>query len=111
MSTNYGQGDLLEPLSMTLTINGAAFVLNGGTDTLSLRWKSKTFAGVDQGTPQARVPTIVDAATGQITYAFVAGDTDLAGMYFGQVTVTRSGKPISFPDDGTYFQWFVNAKI
>ena len=110
MATNFGKGDLLAALEITLTQNGAPFALVGG-DTLKLRWT------VDRpergGTPTEVVPVVVTppGTDGKIKHEFSAGQTDIVGTYYGQITVTRSAKPLSFPDDGSYYIWSVNPKI
>jgi len=45
--------------------------------------------------------TITDAATGEVTYAWQAGDTDTPGRYIGEIEVTWSvGVVQTFPSDG-----------
>lgn len=45
--------------------------------------------------------TVVDAATGRISYAWDAADTDTAGIFEAEVEVTFSdGTVESFPNDG-----------
>lgn len=111
MATHFGKGDLLVPLEITLTQNGTVFPLIGG-DTLSLRWSIGDPA--NPGTTRVQVVPIVvnpPGTDGKIKHDFTAGQTDVVETYFGQVTVTRGGKQISFPDDGSWYIWSVNAKI
>lgn len=101
------QGDLQKSLELTLTLKGVAFPLIGG-DVISLRWtRARPELG---GTPAVVTPTVVNppGTDGKINHDFVAGQTAVAGTYYGRVTVTRASKPITFPDDGTYFLWFVS---
>jgi len=107
---NIAQGDLFKPLEITLTLNGVAFALvetEGEVegDEITLRWTDK------EGTVTEVEPTIVDATAGEIEHVFEAGQTDVIGPCAGQVTVTRAGKPLSFPDDGSFFAWTVTRKI
>lgn len=102
---NISKGNLFKPLELSLTLNGAPFVILGD-DTLSMVWltpESKTRITV--------TPTVVNLLLGQVRYDFTAGQTDEVGSYEGQITITRSGKPISFPDDGSYFRWNVNRTL
>ena len=102
---NIVQGDLLKALETQLTLGESPFPLVGG-DVLVLRyWRDRPERG---GSPTEVTPVVVDGPTGQIKYEFVAGQTDVTGTYYGRVTVTRSSEPITFPDDGTYFQWTIH---
>lgn len=105
---NIVKGNLFKPLELQLTLAGAPFVINVGTDTMKLRW-TVGHAGV--GTVTEVVPTVVTAATGDIKHDFAAGQTDVVGVHYGQVTLTRAGKDLTFPDDGTQFVWNVHVKI
>lgn len=59
-----------------------------------------------RGTAQANTPvldvtaTIVTAASGVVEYAWLAGDTDVAGDYVGEFEVTLStGDTVTCPND------------
>ena len=101
---NIAQGNLWKPLKISLFLGDAPFVLQN-TDDIKLRWSV--------GLPTANTeitevsPTILNATNGQLFYEFVAGETDTPGKYCAQVTIIRDGKPLTFPDDGSYFRWTV----
>lgn len=99
-------GNLYKPLELTLSLKGVAFALIEETDDIKLRWIDPN------GDAHEVEPDIVDGGTtGELTYDFVVGETDVEGYYQGQVTVTRDNKPLSFPDDGTFFMWLVTPKV
>jgi hypothetical protein len=106
------QGNLFKELELQLTLDGVAFPLLEAdeeeeieADTLVLRWTDAN----DDVTEVT--PTVVDYVTGEIKHAFQEGETDVIGTCRGQVTVTRDGKGLSFPDDGSFFLWTVTRRI
>jgi hypothetical protein len=65
--------------------DGSAMNLTGGSVRFRMRAPGSGVAKVDA------VATIVDAATGQVAYAWVAGDTDAEGMFDAEWPVTLPG--------------------
>jgi hypothetical protein len=105
---NIVQGNLFKPLKIQLFKGGKPFALLN-SDELVLRW---SFGAPTLSSDITEViPMIINAATGELSYNFELGQTDLIGSYYGQVTITRAGKSLSFPDDGSYFRWRIRPKI
>lgn len=84
--------------------NGVAVNLAGATVRFAM--------GVQPGSPLVAAPaTIVDAANGIVEYAWVAGNTDTAGTFYGEFQVTFGDLTVeSFPNDG-YIQILVKAEM
>lgn len=108
MSFNYILNDLGPDLVMELTSDGNTFVLNAGTDTAVLRYKTP-----DGDTLEVPLE-ITNAATGEVTRSWEIDDMPSVGAYQGQVEITRTGDatfPRTFPNDGTKIIWWVNPEI
>jgi hypothetical protein len=91
------KGDLRPDLLVELTEGGAAVPLDGCTVRLLARDQAGATA-IDA------TMTIVDAASGRVSYAWQAGDTDQAGGLDLEIKVTDgSAKTRTFPDDGFLF--------
>ncbi len=99
MSWSCIEGDTLETMPLQLTKDGAAYPLEEG-DTIVLRYLDP------EGTTLTKTLTVVDEATGQLEAVWVDGDTDVVGVYRGQVKVTRLGDDVTFPDDGSVIIWW-----
>lgn len=96
MSFSLVVGDL-EP-DMTLTVSASLT----GASSYQLLWRKP------DGTESTVSLTAVDLAAGQVKRVWVAGDTAMAGVHRGRVVVTwPSAQPQTFPNDGTWFIWYV----
>jgi hypothetical protein len=96
------QGDLEPDLPLTITVNDSPEDISGST--VELRWRKPdgTFTTVDL--------TTVDLSVGQVKRVWEEGDTDVVGFHQAQVAVTRPGGEVqTFPSDGSYYWWAVNA--
>lgn len=97
------KGDLTPNLDISCTVNGLAEDLSGNFVSAVMEWIKP------DGTALEVALTTVDLTQGKFTYAWQAGDTDIAGAHRGRVRVTRgSGVLQHFPSDGTYFSWKVS---
>lgn len=107
MSYELVLGSLGPVFPLTLTANDAAFALEV-TDTVVLRYTDP------DGDTHVVNMTITSAAAGEIEYTWVAGDLPSAGVYKGQVTVTRAADlsfPRIFPSSGQRLLWWVHSAI
>lgn len=88
------QNDLLPKIPGQLKQNGAAVPLTGAT--VEFHMKGPLPATTVKVNAAA---TIVDAATGEVEYAWSGTDTDTIGLYEGEweVTYTAGSKPMTFP--------------
>ena len=57
--------------------------------------------------------TIDDAAGGEVSYAFVDGDTDVPGSYVGEFIATRTvdGYQRTFPSGNARVAWMVRPRL
>lgn len=104
---NIKQGDLEPNLDLQLLkSDGQPQDLSTGVSGVQMRWRKP------DGTVTTVSLTIVAAATGQVRYAWVAGDTSIVGVHLGEaiVTWTTGTEPQTFPVDG-YFEWEVQAQL
>lgn len=90
-----GQGDRLPVLTAGLKNgDGTAINLTGAAVVLRM--------AAEDGTVKinSAACTIVDAPTGQVSYAWGATDTDTVGDYRSEFLVTVGGLTFSVPNDG-----------
>jgi BppU N-terminal domain len=87
MTISVWKGNQLPVLAATITSNGAAFDLTGGTVTFSMRPTDSSFAKISGGSA-----TITDAANGGVSYSWGTSDVDAVGDYYGWWTYEYSGK-------------------
>jgi hypothetical protein len=100
-------GDTTKVYSAVLTYKSIA-----GVDTAKdLTGLSVTFTMINAATGTTKVSaaaaTIVTAASGIVSYDFVAADVDTAGIYWGTFIVTETAETDTYPaapDDGPI--WF-----
>lgn len=98
------QGDTLPVLLATLSAaDGTPYNLTGATVKFIYRR-----TGAADFT--SRDANIIDALTGQVSYAWVPDDTAIAGDYRGQFEVTNGGSIVTFPNDA-YVEWLVRPQI
>jgi hypothetical protein len=90
------QFDRLPSLELDLLRgDGTAQNLSGCTARFLMRLR-----GQNEVTVNAAM-TVVDAVNGIVRYDWADGDTDVAGVYRGEVEVTTAdGKRITFPSNG-----------
>jgi hypothetical protein len=104
MSVEIVQGDLEPDIQFTCSVNGTAEDISDSTARV-LRWKKP-----GEETTVDVALTTVSLAAGTVKRVWAAGDTDIAGAHRGRVVVTRAnGETQTFPSDGSWFIWFVNA--
>ncbi len=100
------QGDL-EPAVTGFLIDSTGLPVNVATAT------SVTFRMMSVLTHTeafSRPATVDDAVGGELSYAWQAGDTDLAGVYYAEFVVTwPSARPQTYPPDG-YLTVAINVK-
>lgn len=107
MSYELVLGSLGPVFPLTLTANDAAFALEED-DTVLLR-----YIDPDGDTHEVEME-ITSAADGEIEYTWTEGDLPSAGVYKGQVTVTRALDetfPRIFPSSGQRLLWWVHTAI
>ena len=93
---NLKQGDRLPALYAVLTdANGTPVDLTGGTVIVKFK-----LIGGGTGTEKGGTCTIVDAANGQVSYAWGATDTATPGDYNLEFVATLGGKQMTFPNEG-----------
>lgn len=109
MSRGYSivAGDLEPDMEIQVLVNDQAEDLSDCSAT-NLRWK----------TPAGTVSTVAlvagtgGLAAGRLKRTWVAGDTATAGRHLGQVVCVRgNGETQTFPSDGSYIEWYVNAVL
>lgn len=90
------QGDLLPIMTATLTdALGTAVDLTGSTVTFRMANRSTGANKISAGSC-----TLVNATAGEVSYAWVSGDTGTAAEYDGEFHVTfAGGKTETFPND------------
>jgi hypothetical protein len=90
------QFDTLPALELDLLRgDGVPQNLTGCTARFLMRLRGQNDATVNAAA------TIVDAVNGIVRYDWVAGDTDTAGVYKGEVEVTTAGSQrVTFPSNG-----------
>jgi hypothetical protein len=87
------KGRLLPNLTATLSdANGALNLSAASGVRFQMRAPGATVLEVDQPA------TVVNAATGQVSYAWAAGDVDTVGLYVAWFEVTTGGKAFSAPE-------------
>lgn len=99
------QGDLRPRYRVQLTSDGNPVDLTTATGVRFLMKVGTTGALLVDG-----VATIVDAATGIVEYAWVAGDTDVSGTYNIEFEVNWGGEKQTFPSSG-YFTLTINDDL
>lgn len=106
------KGDLLPELEATLK-DGAGTAIDltargGGTVRFHMRLRDSGEPTDDPSPSRAETikvdapATVVTAASGEVKYSWVAGDTDTAGDYFGEFEITwaTGSLPQRIPSDG-----------
>ena len=89
-----GKGDRLPAIEAELLQGEKAVNLTGAT--VEIRYRPQ--AG---GAVTTKTASITDAAKGCVSYGWVSGDTDTAGVYVARWRVTYAdGKKSSFPNVG-----------
>lgn len=93
-------------LSVTLTdANGNGIGLAGA----SARFHMKAFGATSLKIDEAA--TIIDDVNGVVKYDWVAGDTDTAGTYYGEIEVTYGDATVeTFPNNG-YFTILIKEDL
>ncbi len=84
--------DTLPTFDATLLDGGVAFDLTGYTVTLHLRDRATNVQ-------TSFVMAIVLATAGTVTYAWLAGDTDIAGEYDAEIEAVQGANRRTFPDE------------
>jgi hypothetical protein len=101
------KGDRLPLLDATLTLpSGDAIDLTAKTVVFSFRESSRS-------APVRTAPASVasPATAGNVTYTWLAGDTDKAGKYIGEFLVTDgAGKIMSFPSN-KYIEFEIRERV
>lgn len=88
------QGDLLPPLIVDLTDNGAPVDLTAAT--------AVRIYGVRGATQIINAAgTVTDPTTGRVTRDWATGDTDIPGRIHLEVVVTWAGREQTFPPLGS----------
>lgn len=106
MSYDIVRGDLEPPFDIAITNNGSAKNLTEVGLTFAMRWQKP------DGTVSVVNLGAFNLALGQLRRNWVAGDTDQAGVHFGQVLITDSGGNVeTFPSDGSSLIWWVNPQL
>ena len=103
MSYSIVVGDLQQDLNLDLNVDLTTAV------SYQLLWRKP------DDTETLVALTAADLTLGQVKRVWVAGDTDMAGVHRGRVVVTWEGdipdpsddRPQTFPNDGTWFIWYV----
>jgi len=91
--TKVKRGDVGVIFADTLTEDDEAVNLTGATVTFILRLRGGTV-------PVTGTATIVDATGGTVSYATVAGNLDVAGLYNQEWEVTYgNGDKFTYPSD------------
>jgi hypothetical protein len=90
-----GDAGSTTPETFLLNGSGGAVILTGASVRFLMR-------AADSSTPKvAAAAQIVDAATGQVRYTWIAADLDTPGVYRAEWEVTYSGgAKETFPADG-----------
>ena len=95
------QNDLSPNLGVIVDISGLVEPLSIAT-SIQLHWVKP------DGTASLVTLTAVNLATGSLKYVWQAGDTAQYGVHQGRViVVTSTGKPQTFPSDGSWICWYV----
>ena len=95
------EGDLAPSLTAALRDHDDQPVnLTGATVTFRMRRRNATANVVDAAA------TVVTAASGTVRYDWVAGDTDVAGLYDGEFVAELPSGRETFPNDR-----FISIKI
>jgi len=93
-------------LSVTLTdANGNGIGLAGASARFHMKAFGATSLKVDAPA------TIIDGVNGVVKYDWVAGDTDTAGTYYGEIEVTYGDATVeTFPNNG-YFTIIIKEDL
>lgn len=94
------ENDRRESLVATLKdASGVAVDLSSGVSGVTFNMRSKKTNAVKIAGAAASITT---AASGIVTYAWEAGDTDTPGIYYGEFEVAFStgASPLTFPNRG-----------
>lgn len=90
------KGDRAPALTLqALDLAGDPLDLTGATSPVFLM----RLLGASANTVDRATATVVDAATGVVSYSFAAGDVDTPGTYRAEFEVTLSGLPLTIPGD------------
>ena len=91
-----GQGDRLPVISRTISVNGTAVDLTGGTVAFTV------YSPSTMGVVLSNAATITSAVGGVVQYSWTAGDTTAltAGTYFARFVATLGSRVLSAPNDG-----------
>ncbi len=105
MSFSMIAGDLEPDMNLAAVVNGEPESLaDGDIDTIELVW-------LKPDETRETVPlTAVSLADGYVKRVWAAGDTDDVGVHRGRILVTYdSGETKTYPNDGSWFFWWVYA--
>ena len=93
-------------LSVTLTdANGNGIGLAGASARFHMKAFGATSLKIDAPA------TIIDGVNGVVKYDWVAGDTDTAGTYYGEIEVTYGDATVeTFPNNG-YFTIIIKEDL
>lgn len=86
------KGALLPLLTATLSDENGAINLTGATVKFQMRLPGSSTLKVDANA------TVVSAALGQVSYTWVAADTDTIGIYVGWFLITFAAKNLYAPE-------------
>lgn len=90
------KGDRAPALTLqALDLAGDPLDLTGATSPVFLM----RLIGSSTNKVNRAAATIVDAATGVVSYSFAAADVDTAGTYRAEFEVSLSGLPLTIPGD------------
>lgn len=94
---NMKRGDTAPPITATLEVGGTAVDLEGATVRFHMRDSSQQVV-VDAAANNDQVSDGSDGTLGMVSYDWIAGDTDIAGMFEGEWEVTFADSSIrTFP--------------
>ena len=98
------QGDLLPPITATLTDEDkVAQNLTGYTMQIRFRRRGQT-------TTTTAAAIITDAANGEVSYSWISGDTDAAGLYDAEWVGDNGGDQQTWPTN-EFFHFEVKTSL